>query len=105
MEFDSDVKQFSEFYDNSQLLENYDSVIYNKLVSTVDPILFGTYQAYRVDKLPNDLLNLDEDKIKKKIRESDHKSPELMLYELLIESKNYKIKLKTDLDKNGNKLA
>lgn len=105
LEFDSDVKQFSEFYDNSQLLENYDSVIYNKLVSTVDPILFGTYQAYRVDKLPNDLLNLDEDKIKKKIRESDHKSPELMLYELLIESKNYKIKLKTDLDKNGNKFG
>lgn len=105
LEFDSDVKDFSELYDNSELLENYDSVIYNKLVSTVDPILFGTYQAYRLDRLPYDLLKLDEEKIKSEIRESDHKSPELMLFELLTKSGNFKVKLKTDLDNNGNRFG
>ena len=105
LEFDSDVQDFSEFYSNSDLLEKFDSVIYNKIVSTVDPILFGTYQAYRVDKLPNELLILDENKIKSEIRESDHKSPELMLYELLAKTNNYKIKFKDNLDKNGNKFG
>ena len=105
LEFDSDVKDFSEFYDNSNLLDQYDSVIYNKLVSTVDPILFGTYQAYRLDKLHKDLLTLDETKIKTQIRESDHKSPELMLLELLTHTGNTKVKIKNELDKNGNKFA
>jgi hypothetical protein len=105
LEFDSDIKDFSEFYENSDLLEKYDSVIYNKIVSTVDPILFGTYQAYRVDKLPNELLFLDENKIKNEIRESDHKSPEIMLFELLTQTNNYNIKLKDKLDSNGNELG
>jgi len=105
LEFDSEIQDFSEFYNNSDLLDKFDSVIYNKLVSTVDPILFGTYQAYRVDKLPNELLILDENKIKSEIRESDHKSPELMLYEFLTKTNNYNIKLKDNLDKNGNKFG
>lgn len=105
LEFDSDVKDFSEFYDNSNILDQYDSVIYNKLVSTVDPILFGTYQAYRLDKLHEDLLTLDETKIKAQIKESDHKSPELMLLELLTHTGNTKVKIKNELDKNGNKFA
>lgn len=105
LEFDSHIEDFSELYENSNLLDTYDSVIYNKLVSTVDPILFGTYQAYRVDKLPNELLNLDENKIKQDIRESDHKSPELMLLELLTKSQNYKVKIKNVLDENGNRFG
>lgn len=105
LEFDSEVEDFSEFYDNSNLLETFDSVIYNKIVSTVDPILFGTYQAYRVDKLPDELINLDENKIKSDIRNSDHKSPELMLFELLTKTNNYNVKLKQSLDRNGNKFG
>jgi hypothetical protein len=105
LEFDSDIRDFAEFYNNSDLLEKYDSVIYNKVVSTVDPILFGTYQAYRVDRLPNELLFLDENKIKLEIRESDHKSPELMLYELLTKTNNFNLKLKDTLDRNGNKFG
>lgn len=105
LEFDSDIQDFSEMYDNSKLLDIYDSVIYNKIVSNVDPILFGTYQAYRVDKLPVELLNLDEQKIKKEIKESDHKSPELMFFELITKSKNYKIKIKNVLDQNGNRFG
>lgn len=105
LEFDSDVKDFSEFYENSNLLDKYDSVIYNKLASTVDPILFGTYQAYRIDKLPETLLNLDEQKIKTQIKNSEHKSPEFMLLELLTKDKSSKIKLKNVLDENGNKFG
>lgn len=105
LEFDSDIQDFSEFYENSKLLDEYDAIIYNKLVSTVDPILFGTYQAYRVDKLPYELLNLDEEKIKFEIRNSDHKSPELFLFDLLTHTKNYKVKVKNVLDRNNNKFG
>jgi len=105
LEFDSDIQDFSEFYDNSELLDTYDSIIYNKIVSTVDPILFGTYQAYRVDKLPNELLNLDEQSLKQKIKESDHKSPELMFFDIISKSNNYKIKIKNVLDQNGNRFG
>jgi hypothetical protein len=102
LEFDSDVQDFKEFYDNSNLLDKYDSVLYNKLVSTVDPILFGTYQAYRLQNLPSELLELNEEEIKTQIRESDLKSPELMLYELLTKSNNFKLKRKNVLDDYGN---
>ena len=102
LEFDSDIQDFGEFYDNSKLLDKYDSVLYNKLVSTVDPILFGTYQAYRLQNLPSELLELNEEEIKAQIMESDLKSPELMLYQLLTKSNNFKLKIKNVLDNNGN---
>lgn len=92
IEYDTSIQDFSELLDNSSLLDEYDSVTYNKTVDTVDPILFGTYQAYRLDTLHPDLLHLDEEKIKKTIRESDTKSPEGMLFDLLHSEKRGAVK-------------
>lgn len=92
IEYDTSIKDFSEIIHNSELLDEYDSVTYNKTIDTVDPILFGTYQAYRLDTLHEDLFILDEEKIKKTIRESDTKSPEGMLYELLHSGKRGLVK-------------
>ena len=71
-------------------------------MKTVDDILFGTYQAYKIDTLHPDLLLLDEEKIKHKIRISDDKSPEKMLFDLLHHQKNGVVKDKSLLDVGGN---
>ena len=102
IEYDSSINDFNEILDNSKLLDNYDCVTYTKTKNTVDPILFGTYQAYRLDTLHKDLLELDEVKIKTKIREYEDKSPEAMLNELYHKGKKGIIKTKTLLDSNGN---
>jgi hypothetical protein len=102
LEYDCYIEDFSELKENSVLLETYDAVTYTKEVENTDPILFGTYQSYNINKLPTDLLILDEKNLKKQIRESDDKSAERMLFDLLNWNKNVKIKNKTDLDKNGN---
>lgn len=102
IEYDSYIVDFKELISNSKLLDDYDCVTYTKTKDDVDPILFGTYQAYRLDTLNKDLLELDEDKIKRKIKESEDKSPEAMLYELYHKNKKGMVKSKTLLDSNGN---
>ena len=102
IEYDCDIKDFTEIYDNSKLLDINDCVTYTKIVDTIDDILFGTYQAYRLDTLHNDLLILDEEKIKSQIRTSNTKSPEGMLFDLLHTNKKGFIKNKLLLDKNNS---
>lgn len=102
LEYDSDIKDFSEFYDNSKKLNDKDAIVYNKIVSTVDPIIFGTFQSYRLDKLHSELLNLNEKKIKEDIRDSIFKSPEKMLFDLLNHNDNIVVKNKNVLDSNSN---
>jgi hypothetical protein len=102
IEYDTSIKDFKEIIDNSNLLDIHDCVTYSKTEDKVDEILFGTYQAYRLDTLHENLLVLDEEKLKDKIRLSDNKSPEGMLYSLLHDNKNGKVKNKSVLDLNGN---
>lgn len=105
VEYDVSIKDFKELYENSLSLNEYDSITYTKFADTVDPILFGTYQSYRLDKLHNDLLVLDEKKIKNSIKNSEHKSPEKMLFELLNHTNKMKIKNKSLLDDGGNQFG
>lgn len=102
IEYDTSINDFSELFDNSKLLEKNNSVYYVKSESTVDDILFGSYQAYRLDTLREDFLKLDEDSLKHKIKESEDKSPEMMLQELLTSSGKTIVKPKSKLDKNNN---
>ena len=71
----------------------------------MDPVLFGTYQAYRLDKLPTELLLLDENQIKLDIKNSKDKSPENMLFDLLSHNNSMKVKDKILLDDGGNKFG
>jgi len=105
IEYDCIIEDFTELKNNSVLLNQYDAITYSKEVSTVDPILFGTYQSYRLDKLNEDLYVLDEQKIKENILNSSHKSAEQMLFDLLNHNNNVFIKNKSILDSNGNKFG
>lgn len=105
IEYDVSIKDFRELYDNSLLMNEYDSVTYTKTEDTVDPILFGTYQSYRLDTIHSDLIVLDEKKIKDNIKNSEHKSPEKMLYDLLNHKNKMKVKNKNVLDENGNEFG
>ena len=102
IEYDTQISDFKELYENSVLLEDYDSIYYNKTEYVVSDILFGTYQAYRLDTLHPELLELDEEFLKDKIRNSNIKSPEGMLQDLLINGKKYLVKNKSLLDVNNN---
>lgn len=102
IEYDASINDFSELYENSKLLDINNSVYYVKSQSTVDDILFGSYQAYRLDTLNDDLLILDEEKLKQKIRDIEDKSPEMMLQEVLTSSGKTIVKTKNKLDSNGN---
>jgi hypothetical protein len=102
IEYDTSINDFDEILENSKILNEYDCVTYTKTKDTVDSILFGTYQAYRLDTLHNDLLVLNEVELKNKIRTSEDKSPEYMLYNLLHDGKKGFIKNKSLLDVKGN---
>ena len=93
IEYDASIKDFSELIENSKLLDEYDCVTYTKTEDTVDPILFGSYQAYRLDTLHRDLIELDEEKIKDKIRNSTTRSPEGMTFDLLNKNKKGLVKI------------
>lgn len=102
IEYDASISNFTELYDNSKLLDTYDCITYNKKEGTVSDILFGSYQAYRLDTIDKSLLNLDENQIKNSIRESSEKSPEGMLFDLLHQNKNGLVKNKHVLDLHNN---
>lgn len=102
VEYDCDIKDFSEFYENSKILDKENAVVYNKIVGTVDPIIFGTFQSFRLNNIHEDLLLLNEDKIKKMIFDSPDKNAEGMLFNLLNHKGKTIVKNKNILDKNNN---
>ena len=78
------------------------SLGYKKVHHFEYDILFGTYQAYRLDTLHEELLVLNREKIKSQIKESKTKSCEGMLQDLLTKDRRFKVKPKNLLDQNGN---
>jgi hypothetical protein len=83
IEFDSSLEDFSEFENNSLILEKFDVVVYMNNIGVSRPYLFGSFQSYRLDKLPLSLLEYNSDEIKNLIKKSNNKMPELMFYDLL----------------------
>ena len=102
LEYDCIINDFSELITNSKLLDQYDCVSYNKSGGTVDDISFGSYYAYNLNTLTPNLVNLDENNIKKLIRESLDKSPEGMFFSWLHTGKKGLVKPKSLLDKEEN---
>ena len=90
IEYDCKIIEDSEISENSNLLGTYDSVIYFDTKSNVQDIMFGSFQSYYLPTIDEVLINLDEIKIKSIIRESDTKSPEVLLYRILSKGKIYK---------------
>jgi hypothetical protein len=105
IEYDCNIKNIDEFIDNSKLLDNFDSVIYIDSKETVDDILFGSFQSYLLPTLDKFLINLDEGKIVEMIRNSETKSPELMLQKILEDGGKVFKKDRHSLEVNGNKFG
>lgn len=105
IEYDCEIEDFSEIVDNSKLLNEYDFIYYKDTKENVDDILFGSFQSYNLNSLPNELINLNEEEIKNKIRRANSKSPERMLEDILKSNGKVKVKNRSVLEKNGNKFA
>lgn len=105
VEYDCEIENDLEFNENSDLLEEYDFIYYKDRQKNVDEILFGSFQSYNVEKIPNELIVLNEEKLKNKIRNSPSKSPEGMLEDILIKNGKVKVKDRNNLEFNGNKFA
>lgn len=105
IEYDCEITNIDEFIDNSQLLDEYNSVIYIDSKDTVDDILFGSFQSYFIPNINPFLINLDEEKIKDMIRESESKSPELMLQYLIEDSKKVYRKSRSILNTIHNRFG
>jgi len=94
LEYDAHRNDFSELHKNSNILDDHDAVLYMFSNSVVP---FGSYQAYRVSSLDPILYDLNEDKIKKMIKDSPVKSPEEMFGNLLNNNQNVVRKTIDDL--------
>ena len=105
IEYDCEINDVNELIDNSNQLDNYNSVVYIDRQPNIAPILFGSFQSYKINSLPFNLLNLDENWIKSLIRNSPTKSPELMLQRLLEEKGNILYKDRNNLEKGQNKFG
>ena len=105
IEYDCIIKNYDEFIENSNLLDTYSCVTYNKSEENVDDILFGSFISYNLKDLHPDFLILDEEAIKQKIRSSPTKSPELMGKELFHHKGDAFIKPKSILDQKENKFG
>ena len=105
IEYDCNIENIEEFKNNSILLGEFDSVIYIDNKETVDDILFGSFQSYFLPTLDKFLINLDEVKIIEMIRQSETKSPELMLQKILEDGGKVFKKDRHSLEVNGNKFG
>ena len=105
VEYDCNISELSEFDENSKLLNEYNSVVYIDRQESVDEIMFGSFQSYNLLNLDNFLLELDEEGIKQMIRNSDSKSPELMLQNILERQGKIFKKDKNILEIKGNKFG
>jgi len=105
LEYDSQINEISELSENSILLNEYNSVVYIDKKEGISDIMFGSFQSYFIPKIHPMLMKLDEEQIKDLIRKSESKSPELLLFNLIQESKNVFIKDRKVLESKGNKFG
>lgn len=105
IEYDCEINEISEFVENSKLLNEKNSVVYMDRQNGVSELMFGSFQSYLLSKIHPILKELDEEKIKDLIRNSDSKSPEGILYRLINESGGVVEKDRNVLEAKGNKFG
>jgi hypothetical protein len=105
IEYDCEINSMDELLDNSNQLDNYNSVIYVDDKPPVQSIMFGSFQSYSLPTLSDKLLNLDEEWIKRLIRSALSKSPELMLQKILEDSGNVLYKDRNILESEDTKFG
>jgi len=86
IEYDTSINDFSEFQDNSILLENYNSIQYQKESKDYETNLgwgIGNFISMRVDKLDNIFLEYNKDKLLSLIKNNFSKTNEKYTQEIL----------------------
>jgi hypothetical protein len=104
MEYDCEIIDDSEIAENSIILDSHDSVIYLDMKPNVEKILFGSMQSYFIPTLDKFLISLNEEGIKDYVRNSNTKSPEVLLHRLLSNGNIFE-KDRNVLEKLGNKFG
>jgi len=103
VEYDSEINNIDEFKDNGKVLDVHDSVYY--VEENAPDSMFGSTYSFHIDKLPDDLLILDEDNIKNTIRNASSKGPEVITRKIIEKSNSFCQKSASVLYKGGNKFA
>lgn len=106
IEYDALFKEYTEFYDNSKILDEYDAVLYTKKDELFEINLqfgIGNFHSVKIDSLPNRAFNFNRDEILKEIEKSEEKTTEKRTQVLYSENGN-KVKFKDHnlITKNGN---
>lgn len=105
IEYDTKIDHTSEIEENSKLLENYDVVTYTIDDPNHRGLLLGSFQSYRLDTISNTLIDYNEEEIIDMIRQSNVKSPEMFLKNILHTNKKFLEKPIKDFKLNGIKFA
>lgn len=105
IEYDTEISNFNELDDNSNLLENYEYIFYNIQEGNKDEILLGSFQSYLLSKLDSILIEYQEEKILNMIRKSYRKSPEIFLMRIIEEKNIYLKKNIPQMNVNGMKFG
>jgi hypothetical protein len=106
IEYDAYFEDYTEFYDNSKILDEYDAVLYTKKDELFEINLqfgIGNFHSVKIDSLPNRAFNFNRDEILKEIEESEERTTEKRTQVLYSENGN-KVKFKDHnlITKNGN---
>jgi hypothetical protein len=91
IEYDTEIQNFIELSENSELLNEYEFIYYDIIKQGSSNLLLGSFQSYLLDSLDSILIDYNEEKILDMIRNSYVKSPEVFLKNI-IENKNYFLK-------------
>ena len=106
IEYDAYFEDYTEFYDNSKILDEYDAVLYTKKDKLFEINLqfgIGNFHSVKIDSLPKRAFNFNRDEILKEIEESEERTTEKRTQVLYSENGN-KVKFKDHdlITKNGN---
>lgn len=102
IEYDCEINDMSEFIENSAILNEKNCVVYMDRQPRVAEVMFGSVQSYFIPKIHPMLIKLNEDEIKNLIRNSNTKSPERLLQNLIDEMGDVVYKDRDVLELKGN---
>jgi len=105
IEYDAYFQDFTEFYENSRELENYDAILYTKNDSVFDTLDFGigNFHAARISRLPENVFKFDREEILNELANSSSKTTEKRTHEIYTsEGKKVLFKDHNLIMRNGN---
>lgn len=96
IEYDCELLDVSLINEHSNLLENYDSVIYTN-TGNEDGLLYGSFKSFKVSSLPDNFKNYNRDFIKNEITNMNPAALEFLTKNLFINSGRVLFKDKNEL--------